>query len=246
MSGKLGSAHLLRHMVGMYRQNAVALLLTASILFVPLGLVSALADDIQRTDVGSLSDLALAAVVGAAIVQLVASLLGSVFYSGAVSSIVLDPRPSGDALRGLLRSLPWWRLIVIDVLLVAGVALGIVLLIVPGLVFFTYFAVAAPIVELEGRGVRDGLRRSRELVRGHFWAVFRVLIPLLIVIELLAELAIAASAALFGDSLAGDWLGGALTNVLMNPLYGVAVVVLMVELIRARGESLPRQSPGSP
>ena len=58
------------------------------------------------------------------------------------------------------------------------VAIGFVLLFVPGVVAFVFLALAAPIVEIEGHGVRAALGRSVRLVRGRFWTVLAVLLPI--------------------------------------------------------------------
>jgi Membrane domain of glycerophosphoryl diester phosphodiesterase len=55
-----------------------------------------------------------------------------------------------------------------------GVALGLFLLVLPGLILFTRWSLAVPAVMLEGRTPRDAMRRSAELVKGHRWQVFTV------------------------------------------------------------------------
>ena len=47
-----------------------------------------------------------------------------------------------------------------------GVAAGLFLLIVPGLIAAARWALIVPLVVIEGRGARDAFRRSNELVRG--------------------------------------------------------------------------------
>jgi hypothetical protein len=50
--------------------------------------------------------------------------------------------------------------------------IGFLLLIVPGFVLATRWSLVMPAMIVEGLGVRAGMRRSRELVRGHGWRVF--------------------------------------------------------------------------
>jgi hypothetical protein len=85
-------------------------------------------------------------------------------------------------LRQILRKLPYGRLIAADVLLALGTAVFSFALFVPGIVFFTFFSLVGPAVVMEDRKVRDAFRRSRRLVRGHFWLVF-LLVTLPIVLE---------------------------------------------------------------
>lgn len=56
------------------------------------------------------------------------------------------------------------------------ITLGIVIFIVPGLLFLVWFALAGQVAVLEGRTFLSALRRSRELVRGRGWRVFYLLI----------------------------------------------------------------------
>jgi hypothetical protein len=71
----------------------------------------------------------------------------------------------------VMRSLPWISLVVADILFAAITIAGFALLVIPGLVLFTLFAVVGPAIEIEHRKPLSGLRRSAHLVRHHFWPV---------------------------------------------------------------------------
>jgi hypothetical protein len=107
---------------------------------------------------------------------------GTTFFAGLLDRVVGEeerghPRRS---LREVLRTLPYWRLIGADVLLSLGAVVALLLLVVPGLIFFTFFSLVGPAVVMEDRGVFDGFRRSMRLVRGHFWLTFLlVTLPIL-------------------------------------------------------------------
>ncbi len=62
--------------------------------------------------------------------------------------------------------------------ILAGLAIGIglLLLIVPGLVLITWWAVIIPVIVLEHVGTFASFSRSRELVRGYDWQVFGVIV----------------------------------------------------------------------
>lgn len=80
----------------------------------------------------------------------------------------------GEALALALRmALPLLGLVIIMGL---GVAVGYILLIVPGVMLSVLWSVAAPSVVIEGRGVFESLQRSRELTRGHRWPIFGLLV----------------------------------------------------------------------
>lgn len=55
------------------------------------------------------------------------------------------------------------------VLSLLAMALGLTLLIVPGILWFIQLAFSSEVVVLEGRGPIDAMRRSRALVRGRWW-----------------------------------------------------------------------------
>jgi hypothetical protein len=82
---------------------------------------------------------------------------------------------------------------------VAGLAvsIGLLLLIIPGLVFSIWFAFVPFVVTLEKRSGRAALGRSRELVQGNFWRVLFGYIVLCFVplyVILIAAINIVASA----------------------------------------------------
>ena len=77
------------------------------------------------------------------------------------------------------------------ILAALGVGIGLLLLIVPGLVLWTWWLVIVPVIMLEGSGVTDAFGRSRQLVRGHGWSAFGVLvftILILVLVDLLFRL----------------------------------------------------------
>ncbi len=121
-------------------------------------------------------------------------------------------------------------MICIDLLWAALIILGFLALLVPGFVFLAWFALVAPAAEIEDRGIVGSFRRSRELVRGHFRLVFAFVVSLLVLEELLTQLADSVSLWGVGDGLAGEWLSGALASLLVTPPYALAAVVLFLRL----------------
>jgi hypothetical protein len=214
------------------RERAGSLLLIGAVVFVPLGLVDALPDRVVEVGhVSDLADVATVAVLLAVLTQSATVLLGEVFYSGAVALLIAPTGPGRPpSLWRLARSLAYGRLIAVDLLFGIAIAVGLVLFVVPGVVAFTWFALAGPLVELEGAGVRDALARSRRLVRGHFWTVLAVLGPITVASEALTDAALAASHRLLGDSFLCDWLGESATNIVLSPIYAVAAVLITLQL----------------
>jgi hypothetical protein len=67
-------------------------------------------------------------------------------------------------------------IIVTGILLGLAIAIGLALLIVPGLFLLTIWIAVIPAIVLEDRGIGESFGRSRELVRGHGWNTFGVII----------------------------------------------------------------------
>jgi predicted secreted protein len=101
------------------------------------------------------------------------SVLGTVFLSGLLCRIVGQAEHGRDraSLWQVARHLPWSRLVRGDMLMFVLVVLGVIALVIPGVVMFTLFALAGPVIEIENRPVWAALRRSARLVRPHFWWV---------------------------------------------------------------------------
>lgn len=107
---------------------------------------------------------------------------GSALFGGLCDTIVA--RELGRDEPPLLqawRTLPYGRLIALDIVVTMAVTVGMALLVVPGVVVFTLTCLAAPIVVLERRGVRAAMTRSAGLVRPRFaLALGLVTIPVLL------------------------------------------------------------------
>jgi len=107
----------------------------------------------------------------AAVVAEGIGVLGTVLLSGFLS------RLAGEAGRGrvtighVVRTLPWGRLVLADLIVVVLVVLGLAALVIPGLILANLLAIVGPLIEIEDQPVRAALRRSGRLVRPYFWWV---------------------------------------------------------------------------
>ncbi len=213
-----------------FRHDWRLLLLVGLIVFVPIGMVTAF----QPFENSDLSDWSSGwAPVLAAIVftQLALPLVGAVFYSGVVAAGE-EEREWGTrhGLGHIAKTLPYWTLILADLALVFVIGFGFLLLIVPGIVFVTWFSLIAPVIELERLGVRAAFRRSRALVRPHFWHVAGVMVPLMILQSALEGIGEGIGHGLLGDTYLGNWLGFVASNLLGSPLYALTVLALYFEI----------------
>ena len=172
---------------------------------------------------------------------LVASLIGivlSTLYTGMVVELVNDTRDGrlDQSVGGLVRSVGPVILPLIGLSIVVGiaVAIGFILIIVPGLILITIWAVAAPAVVVERKGIFEALGRSRELVKGNGWQVFGVII-LFFLIFFVIGLVLGALGAALGD--AGQVILGWVGRVATAPLVALAAAILFFELKSSKGET---------
>ena len=178
-----------------------------------------------------LSEVLIAAAPALVLVALVISLVATTLFTGMVVELVADVQDGRrDATVGqLLRAVKPAIGSLILVGIVAGIAIGIglVLIIVPGLILITIWAVFAPVIVLEHPPGLGALGRSRELVRGNGWQVFAVIFVLVIGVEIVALVieGIAASAGL-GVGI----VVRVVVQILAAPLAALAASVLYFEL----------------
>lgn len=238
-AAKLDLGRVVRETVRTCREQWRLLLVAGLIVFIPLGFVEALDASLQELDFDDLDDAAFLGVLAVAFGHAGSALLGEVFYAGVVAAGVSQTRRGAQPrLREIARTIPYGRLAVVDVQFALIAAVGLLLLVVPGFIFFVWFVLAGPVVEVEGRRPVAALRRSRELVRGSFWRVVAIVIPLELGTNLLVDVAGSAGHAVLGESFLAEWAGSALGGVVATPIWAATIVVLMYELraLRAPGE----------
>jgi hypothetical protein len=134
-------------------------------------------------------------------------------------------------------------LFVVGFLQAVAVAVGLVLLLVPGFLAATFLAVVGPVVVAEDSGIRGAFRRSARLVRGNAWRVFAVVLG----VEILAAL-VGFAVALILEALGAhpdEPLGLACGETLTLPLEALAVPVMYWRLreLEERRVSEPARPP---
>ena len=231
MSQSLEPGAVIRSVLRIYVDQAPVLMPAAAVVFVFTGILAA---------------VLIASSPVLALVGLIVSLAATWVFTGMVVELVADVQDGrrDSSPRELLRAVAPVIGQLLGVALVAGVgiAVGFLLIIVPGLILFTVWSVAAPVVVLERPPGLRALRRSRELVRGSGWQVFAVILVLDIAVVL------GASALQIAADAAGSGVGivvRVVTGVLTAPLSALAAAVLYFELRRA-APAEPGASAGSP
>jgi hypothetical protein len=217
-----------------------SLLILATIVFLPLGLLDALSLQVDVESLDLTSGVEIAALMLAVGAVTMTGLLGEIFFSGAIAISLTHPHGEGPpGLREIAGRIKYGRLIVVDIAFVVLVAAGLLVGLIPGILAFVFLGLAGPIVEIEERSAVGALRRSFGLVRGSFWFVFWVLLP----IEVLGDAIGGGLAALvhheLGDSFVATWLAEAVSNAFLSPVFAVAAVLLTVELIARKEGTAP-------
>ena len=190
---------------------------------------------------GAIFDLWLAALLGA-----VVSLVAFFWLQAALVKAVDDVR-DGRADLSLADTFGQARAQLASVAVAAilagfGIVLGLILLIVPGLVLLTWWAVIVPVVVLENKSAGESFGRSRELVRGYGWSVFGVIV---LVILLLIGFNIVLSIVLAPLQ---DWLQSFLSQFISGALtapFTATVLTLLYFRLRAAKET-PAAPPPPP
>lgn len=213
---------MIRRVFQIYVDQAPVLMPAAAVVFVITGILAA---------------LIVAAAPGLTILVLIIDVIANTLFTGMIVELVADIQDGRrDSSAGqLLRAITPVIGELIAVGIVAGVceAIGFVLVIVPGLILITIWAVAAPVVVVERPGGLRALGRSRELVQGHGWQVFGVILVLVVGVTILT-----AAVAVAGEA-AGTAIGlivRVVVGILVAPLSSLAAAVLYFEL-RSRERS---------
>ena len=109
-----------------------------------------------------------------------------------------------------------------------AIAIGLILLIVPGLFLITIWAVIVPVIVLERAGVFASFGRSQQLVRGHGWHVFGTLV-LAWVILLVVNIVLGIIFTVLPHAL-GSGLASVISGTLVAPFIALIVTLIYYRL----------------
>jgi len=157
------------------------------------------------------------------------SVIGNTLYQGMVVSLVADVQDGrrdssvGDLVNSAMPVIV--PLFLAGLLAGLGIALGFVLLVVPGLILLTIWSVIAPVIVLERTGVIDAFGRSRELVRGHGWQVFGVIVCVFLII-IVVRMVLGAIAVGVDDSVVMRTIFDVIGSALTAPVVALVASVL--------------------
>lgn len=140
----------------------------------------------------------------------------------------------GECLRAALSVL--LPLIGLSLLIALGVGIGIVLLVVPGVMLYVAWCVAAPALVEERRGVFGSFARSNQLTKGSRWKIFGILLVLLVVYYVLSAVVGLLGMANIDNAndlsmlTPGFLIGTVVMGTVINVFWGTVQASLFVEL----------------
>jgi len=207
-----------------YKNNAQGLIVIVAIIVVPLSLISALVLHYAVTTstttthtAGGLTYTVSTRSVGAAIFGgIIAAAIGIIIGALLQAAII---RAGAQATIG-------------DPVDVA-VAVGFILLVIPGILALIYFSVSIPSLVVENRRGTQAMSRSANLVSGNFWHAFGVIIVAYLIVAVIGGLL----GAIGGNNWVIRWIFNAIAQIITTPFSALVSVLLYLDL-RARKEAL--------
>ncbi len=211
----------------LYGSNAGALLGSAFVVFAISGILQGLLNN-----GGGLILALLATAVG---------LVATALYTGFVVKLVEDVRADGrrDLSAGDLFSsaqpaiLP---LIINGILRGIAIAIGLFLLIVPGLWLMTIWAVTSPAIVSEDEDSIGAFGRSHELVKGQGWSVFGVIVIAFLITFVVSVVAVAIGSAL---GVVGIIILAILAGIVTAPIPALVSAIMFFDLGGAGAAAAP-------
>ena len=174
----------------------------------------------QRTQVAEFNaaNIVLSLAVG------IAAIGFSIIAQGALVRVTVahsdgEPVAFGDAaLAGLRKIAP---LFVLVFLMAIAIGFASLLLIVPGIILYVMWSVAAPVLVAENSGIFGAMRRSAQLTKGARWSIFGLQLILLLVMY--AIIAVAGIVAIFA--------AGGIQNFAAAQTAGPSVIPILLSTV---------------
>lgn len=187
---RLGVGQILDQSINVVKDNFGLLFTLYAVTVMPFNFISAYLQSTARTGHGNADP-------SAGLILIVVGLLGGVagiifnaaVIHGVAALFISRPTNVGECIKaGLSRFFP---LLWTGILTGLAVGIGLILLLIPGLIFAIWFCLAQEISVLEGVNGGDAMGRSKKLMAGNFWkavVLFLVLMGINIGIGIAAAL----------------------------------------------------------
>lgn len=243
--GRLTLGRVVGHAVGMLRFGFRRIAVVALVLFVPPSVLAALVEHALigvEQDPSALLGLGVIASVGIAATM---RLLGPVVFAGYLDEAVGAGYFHGHQRRmaDVLRSLPWGRLLIADVVIMGGTAVLAAAFVIPGLGFYMLFGLVGPVLVQERGGLKASFTRTMRLSLTALPLIaILVLVPTLVELVLHEVVFRVLHGAGLGVELVVEWLLAAA----VGGSIGVVEVALASELMARNPKSQGKDRPEEP
>jgi hypothetical protein len=229
-----------------YKANASKLLLIVAVVVVPLSFISALFSGVifegskhtvlifdRPVEVidRSFGFFLAGALVTAVISVIITAMLQAAILRAAAQATIGDPVDPEESYRFGFKRLG--SVILVSLLVGLAVLGGLILLIIPGLIFGVLLCVSVPVLIVENRRGGAALSRSWNLVKGHFWHALGVIFVAGIIVGIVSGII----GAIGGSEWIVRWIFSAIAQILTAPFTALVSVLLYLDL-RARSEAL--------
>jgi hypothetical protein len=175
------------------------------------------------------------------------SIVGTFWLQGALVEAVRDVRDGRQdlSLTEIFERVRPRLTAIIAAGIVAGIAIaiGLVLLIVPGLFLITIWSLIIPTIVLEEKSAGESFGRSRELVRGNGWSVFGVIVITFAVL-IVASIIVGLLTFWLPDGV-DRFASDLISNTVVSPFIAVALTMVYFALARAE-VAAPMAQPPAP
>ena len=204
--------------------------------------------------------IAFAIYLGAAIIVLLLSLAGSFgAFIGVIINLIAaflvqaalvkavqdvrDGRADLDLGETVRAALPFVvPVAVASILASIGIAIGFILIIVPGLILLTFWSLIVPSIVIGGEGITSSFSKSWRTVRGYAWHVFGTYVLvflILIVFDIVLGLILVAL-----PLLARSFISSIVSGTLVAPFLALVVTLVYYRLTAAHGAAAADGGPG--
>ena len=224
----------------LYKANAASLILIVAIVVVPLTFISSLFSGVVFRGTTNAHDVVIdrsfgfivaGGLITALISVIIYAVLQAAILRAAAQATIGDPVDPQESYRFGFKRLG--SVILVSVLVGLAVIGGLILLVIPGLIFLFFLSVSVPVLIVENRRGTDAMSRSWNLVKGHFWHVVGVLV----VAGLITGVISSIIGAIGGNVWVVRWIFSAIGSIITAPFTALVSVLLYLDL-RSRSEAL--------
>jgi hypothetical protein len=228
----------------LYRQHWQNLFVIVAVIVIPLSFLQVLVGDfwirqglteeelrggVEVTENGAFAGAILGSIVVAITTILMWTVLTGAITRAAAGTFLGRDLEIGESYRyGFAR---FWSIVLVGLLSGLAIAVGFVLLIVPGFIVLTFLTCAIPALVIEGKRGREALRRSWNLVRGRGWPVFGTIVVATLINGIVNSLLTAP----FGDNWGARSIGASIASVITMPYMALVGVFIYLD-VRIRKE----------